>query len=45
MKIIIIWNLGKIPIFSHKISDGKKGGPLSKINNGRTKSKNNLVFG
>ena len=32
---------GKIPIFSHKISDGKKGGPLPKINNGRTKSKNN----
>ena len=33
---------GKIPIFSHKISDGKKGGPLPKINNGRTKSKNNI---
>ena len=34
---------GKVPIFSHKISDGKKGGPLPKINNGRTKSKNNIT--
>ena len=33
---------GKVPIFSHKISDGKKGGPLPKISNGRTKSKNNM---
>ena len=32
----------KNPIFSHKISDGKKGGPLPKISNGRTKSKNNI---
>ena len=32
----------KPPIFSHKISDGKKGGPLPKISNGRTKSKNNI---
>ena len=35
---------GKVPIFSHKISDGKKGGPLPKINNGRTKSKNNTTI-
>jgi katanin p60 ATPase-containing subunit A1 len=35
---------GKVPIFSHKISDGKKGGPLPKINNGRTKSKNNTAI-
>ena len=33
---------GKIPIFSHKISDGKMGGPLPKINNTRGKSKNGL---
>ena len=32
---------GKVPIFSHKIS---KGGPLPKINNGRTKSKNNTAI-
>ena len=33
---------GKNPIFSHKISDGKMGGPLPKINNGRGKSKNGI---
>ena len=33
---------GKVPIFSHKISDGKKGGPLPKINNGRGKSKSGV---
>ena len=31
---------GKNPIFSHKVSDGKMGGPLPKINNNRNKSKN-----
>ena len=35
---------GKVPIFSHKISDGKKGGPLPKINNVRTKGKNNTAM-
>ena len=33
---------GKNPIFSHKISDGKMGGPLPKINNTRGKSKNGI---
>ena len=33
---------GKNPIFSHKISDGKMGGPLPKINNGRGKSKSGV---
>ena len=33
---------GKNPIFSHKTSDGKMGGPLPKINNTRGKSKNGL---
>ena len=31
---------GKNPIFSHKVSDGKMGGPLPKITNNRAKSKN-----
>ena len=31
---------GKNPIFSHRTSDGKMGGPLPKINNNRGKSKN-----
>ena len=33
---------GKNPTFTHKISDGKMGGPLPKINNGRGKSKNGI---
>ena len=33
---------GKNPVFTHKISDGKLGGPLPKINNGRGKSKNGI---
>ena len=33
---------GKNPIFSHRISDGKMGGPLPKINNNRGKSKNGI---
>ena len=34
---------GKVPIFSHKISEGKKAGPLPRINNGRTKNKTNTA--
>ena len=33
---------GKNQIFSHKVSDGKMGGPLPKINNGRGKSKSGV---
>ena len=33
---------GKNPVFSHKTSDGKMGGPLPKINNGRGKIKNGV---
>ena len=34
---------GKNPVFSHRISDGKMGGPLPKINNNRGKSKNGIA--
>ena len=33
---------GKNPVFSHRTSDGKMGGPLPKINNNRGKSKNGI---
>ena len=33
---------GKNPIFFHKISDGKMGGPLPRINNGKGKSKSRI---